>query len=85
MLTHTRARLVSDDVEFGNYNGFFVTETTQGTLTCTLWNADVADTEVRTVVIPAGITPSHGIIPLAVKKIDASAASDLTDLIVIGV
>ena len=84
-MTYTRAIIPTDNVAFGNMNGFFVTETTTGTLTCTLWNADENDSTVRTVVIPAGVAPSHGLIPLAVKKIDASVAGDLTDVVVIGV
>jgi len=83
-MTYTRAIIPTDNVEFGNHNGFFVTETTTGTLTCTLWNIDETLPD-RSVVIPIGVTPSHGIIPLAVKKIDASVASDLTDVVVIGV
>ena len=84
MLTHTRAIIPSDGVEFGNMNGFFVTEATTGTLTCTLWNPDENDSTVRTVVIQAGVAPSS-FIPLAVKKIVASVTADLPDVVVLGV
>ena len=84
MLTHTRA-FPPDGSEFGNMNGFFVTEAPAGVLTCTLWNADASDTTVRTVEIQPGLVPSSGFIPIAVKKIVSTDTNDYADIIVIGV
>jgi len=86
MLTYSRAFRPSNNTEFtgasANANGFFVTEATTGTLTCTLWRQDGSEWSV---IIQAGLAPANGVIPLAVKKIVASAVSDLDDVIVIGV
>jgi len=86
MLTYSTAFRPSDNTEFtgasANANGFFVTAATTGTLTCTLWRQDGSEWSV---IIQAGLAPANGVIPLAVKKIVASAVSDLDDVIVIGV
>ena len=85
MLTHTRVKTPASGTEFGDMNGFINTEANAGTLTWTLWNADVNDTTVRTFVYAVGKCPVDVFVPLAVKKVTATVAADLNDVTVYGV